>query len=236
MAHADVDVTNSLLDVGPQDDLAARVKLQATVLEITDQEKRQLGEDLHDGLGQHLTGIAFMSKVLQRRLAERGLPEAAEAQKILTLVNEAINTTRELARGLFPIVSDRGGLTAALEQIASDVEDLYGITCRFEGDRPIHLPDLVATQLCRITREAVNNAIRHGGASEIVITLVVGDRQGTLTIRDNGNGFTSPSSHDPGMGLHIMRYRAGGIGGTLHVEGGAGKTTVACGFPIDALE
>lgn len=217
-------------------DVTERRRLQKTILELSDREERRIGQDLHDGLGQHLTGIAFICKVLEQKLAENGLPEAAEADRILALVNEAITKTRELARGLLPMVSDHQGLAAALEQIARDVEDLFGITCRLVCDVPLVLCDLSAsTQLCRIAREAVNNAIKHGRASTVVIHLSACKGSGVLAIRDDGIGFPIEPS-ESGMGLHIMRYRAGMIGGTLQIErGGQRNTTITCVFPVDGV-
>ena len=110
-------------------DITERKHLEKTILEISAREQRRIGQDLHDGLGQHLTGIAFMSKVQEQRLAEKGLAEAAEATRIVSLVNEAINKTRELARGLLPVTSDAHGLMSALKRWAAEVEDLFHISC-----------------------------------------------------------------------------------------------------------
>jgi PAS domain S-box-containing protein len=213
-------------------------RLQKAILEIADEEERRVGQDLHDGLGQHLTGIAFMSKVLEQKLADQSLPESADARKILTLVNEAITKTRELARGLLPVVSDHHGLMSALKQIASDVEDLFGITCRFECDEPVVVSDpSAATQLCRVAREAVNNAIKHGRAREVVISLSASGESGTLIVQDDGVGFPKRRTIEAGMGLHIMRYRASIIGGSLQVEpGGNGNTAITCTFPVNGRE
>ncbi len=100
-------------------------------------EQRRIGQDLHDGLGQHLTGIAFMTKVQEQKLIEKGMPEAGDAAKIVNLVNEAIHKTRELARGLLPVLSDAQGLMSALQQLAAEVEDLFGISCRFQCLAPV---------------------------------------------------------------------------------------------------
>lgn len=214
-------------------DITERRRLQKTILEISDKEERRIGQDLHDGLGQHLTGIAFMSKVLEQKLVDRALPEAADASKILMLVKEAINKTRELARGLLPIVSDAHGLMSALKQIATDVEDLFGLCCRFDCAEPVLMSDVsAATHLCHIAREAVNNAVRHAEARHIAIGLTAEDGMATLTIRNDGRGFpTVPTSHE-GMGLHIMHYRATMLGGTLHVDRAPDATTVTCVFPL----
>ena len=116
-------------------DISERKRLEKTVLEISEREQRRIGQDLHDGLGQHLTGIAFLTKVQEQRLAEKQIPEAAEAAKIVQLVNDAIRKTRELSRGLLPVVSEAHGLMSALRLYATEIEDLFGITCRFQCER-----------------------------------------------------------------------------------------------------
>ena len=215
-------------------DITERRRLQQSILEVSGREQRRIGQDLHDGLGQHLTGIAFMSKVLEQKLAERAMPETADADKILRLVNEAISRTRELARGLSPVVSEAHGLMSALGQLANEIEDLFRITCRCECDDPVLINDVnLSTHLYHIAQEAVNNAIKHGGAKHIVIRLAASNDSGTLTICDDGAGFPATPPKDSGMGLHIMAYRANMIGGTLLVgPGETGGARVACTFPL----
>jgi PAS domain S-box-containing protein len=215
-------------------DITERKHLEKTILEISAREQRRIGQDLHDGLGQHLTGIAFMSKVQEQKLAEKDLPEAGDAAKIVNLVNEAIHKTRELARGLLPVVSDAHGLMSALQQWAGEVEDLFAVSCRFQCFTPVLIhDDSMATHLYYIAREAVNNAIKHGHARQIVIRLAADREQGALTIQDDGYGIESAVPGDKGMGLHLMNYRARMVGGSLEVQRGAtGGTTVTCLFPV----
>src|SRR5580693_5901691 len=171
-------------------DITEHKRLEKTILEISAREQRRIGQDLHDGLGQHLTGIAFISKVQEQKLVERGVPEAGDAAKIVHLVNEAINKTRELARGLLPVVSDAQGLMSALRQWAGEVEDLFAVNCRFQCFTAVLVhDDAVATHLYYVAREAVNNAIKHGHARQIVIRLAAAQRQGALTIQDDGCGI-----------------------------------------------
>jgi PAS domain S-box-containing protein len=214
-------------------DITERRRLQKTVLDISAQEARRIGQDLHDGLGQHLTGIAFMSKVLERKLAESSAPESADADTILKLVNEAIDKTRELARGLRPVVSDAEGLMSALQRVATEVSDLFKISCQFDCDEPVLINDVgAATHLYHIAQEAVNNAIKHGNARHVLVTLSRIDDAGTLTIHDDGVGFPAVPASGSGMGLHIMRYRASMIGATLQVDSDdRGGTRVSCVFP-----
>jgi signal transduction histidine kinase len=215
-------------------DITERKHLEKTILEVSGREQLRIGQDLHDGLGQHLTGIAFMSKVQEQKLMEKGMPEAGDAGKIVKLVNEAIHKTRELARGLLPVVSEAHGLMSALQLWASEVEDLFGISCRFQCFSPVLIDDdTMATHLYYIAREAVNNGIKHGHAREILIHLAAAEGQGVLSITDNGSGISDLSANNGGMGRHLMSYRARVIGGSLefqHVPGGG--TAVICLFPI----
>jgi PAS domain S-box-containing protein len=213
-------------------DITERKRLEQTVLEVSNSEQRRIGQDLHDGLGQHLTGIAFMSKALEQKMAEQSLPEAADVAKIVKLVNEGIHKTRELARGLLPVLSDSLGLMSALQHWASEVEDLFRISCRFECDEAVRIHnDATTNHLYRIAQEAVHNAIKHGRARNIGISLTGVAGRGILTIRDDGAGIDAGANHT-GMGLNIMRYRAGMIGGALEiVRCGERGTLVTCMFP-----
>lgn len=215
-------------------DITERKHLEKTILEISAHEQRRIGQDLHDGLGQHLTGIAFMSKVQEQKLAEKGLAEAAEAARIVGLVNEAINKTRELAHGLLPVISDAHGLMSALRRWAAEVEDLFNISCRFQADEPVLIHDAnMSTHLYRIAQEAVNNAIKHGRARNIVISLVAGDEYATLTIENDGASLPAASARGSGMGMQIMNYRARMIGGSLKVENRELRgVIISCRFPL----
>ena len=215
-------------------DITGRKRLEKAILEVSAREQHRIGEDLHDGLGQHLTGIAFMSKVLESKLREKSLPELGDAAKIVTLVNEAINKTRELSRGLLPVMSDAHGLMSALARCAEEMQDLFRITCRFECAAPVLIYDLnVATHLYHIAREAVNNAIKHGHPGHVVISLSAENGEGTLSVQDDGEGISDIAAKHAGMGLNIMSYRANMIGGSLDVrKNPAGGVTVTCRFPL----
>jgi PAS domain S-box-containing protein len=215
-------------------DITEREQLEKALLNVSSREQRRIGQDLHDGLGQHLTGIAFMAKVHEAKLTEKRLADALDAAKIVRLVNEAIHKTRELARGLLPVVSDAQGLMSALQLWASEVEDIFGISCRFEcGTAVLIYDDAMATHLYRIAQESVNNALKHGHARDILIRLTAENGRGTLLIKDDGSGIVENRGNNQGMGLHIMNYRAGMVGGTLEVSPDPVRgTTVTCIFPI----
>lgn len=217
-------------------DVTERKRLERSILEVSAREQRRIGQDLHDGLGQHLTGIAFLSKVLEEKLSEESLTESTDAAKIVLLVNDAIRKTKELARGLLPVVSDAQGLMAALRLCAEEMEDLFRVRCRFVCDLPVFVTDVnVATHLYHIAREALNNAMKHGKASELVIKLSATGDQGVLSIADNGVGLPEVQKGS-GMGLNIMNYRARMVGGSLDVRRNTdGGVTVSCDFPLPPL-
>ena len=215
-------------------DITERKQLERAILEISAREQRRIGQDLHDGLGQHLTGIAFMTKVQEQKLKELGLPHAAEAAKIVKLVNEAINKTRELAKGLSPVVPESHGLMSALQQLSAEVEDVFGVSCRLQCENLVLIHDVsVATHLYHISQEAVSNAIRHGKARKIEIGLAASDNRGVLTIRDDGSGCKITLASSSGMGHHIMTHRARMTGGTLDIQSSDPHgTVVTCMFPL----
>jgi PAS domain S-box-containing protein len=219
-------------------DITERKGLEQAILEISAREQRRIGQDLHDGLGQHLTGIAFMSKVLEEKLSDKSLPEAVEAAQIVKMLNQAIENTRQLARGLHPVAAEPLGLVSALKKWASEVELLFHIGCNFQCDKPLQIHDAnLGTHLYRIAQEAVNNAIRHGKSKNIVIRLSGKSGTGMLTIQDDGDGFPKKQASQPGVGLSIMNYRADMIGGSLKVQPNEGRgITVTCMFPIRRVE
>jgi PAS domain S-box-containing protein len=215
-------------------DVTAQKQLEKAALEISAREQRRIGQDLHDDLGQHLTGIAFLSKVLQDRLAEAGMPETSDAAKIVDLVNEAIRKTRELARGLLPVLSESYGLMSALERWSHEVSDVFHVNCRLECRDPVLIHEnTLADHLYYIAVEAVNNAIKHGRAKNVVIRLAERNSGGVLMVEDDGAGFETPAGSRAGLGLSIMDYRAKMIGGSLEVQSmPVDGTVVTCLFPL----
>ncbi len=215
-------------------DISERKRLEKTILEISETERRRIGQDLHDGLGQHLTGVAFMGKVLEDRLAESSAADAAEAAKIVRLVNDSIRMTRDLARGLLPVVSEAHGLMSALEHLAAEVSEVFQVGCHFECFPPVFIQDeALAEHLYRLAQEAVSNGIKHGHAESITIGLALAQDSGVLTIRDDGCGFDVVPKSRSGLGLRTMNYRSQMIGGSLSIESSRNSgTVVKCSFPI----
>ncbi len=203
-------------------DVTDTKRLEAEVLNVAEREQSRFGHDLHDGLGQHLTGIEFMSQVLSQKLAAKGrAEEAGELDQITRLIREAIGQTRDLARGLSPVVLQSKGLAVALQDLAASATKHLRLKCgcRFQAEGQEAVEDAeVAIHLYRIAQEAVANAAKHGKAGEV--TLSLGNLEGRieLTVEDNGKGLPPDyKGSSSGMGLRVMQYRAGLIGGTLHV-------------------
>ena len=219
-------------------DVTERRQLERELIEISERERQRIGYDLHDTLGQHLAGIAFLSKVLEQRLTARHAAEATQAAQIVTFVNQAIEQARTLAGGLAPVTLETYGLVFALQELAASVEALFHCACKVSSHHAIHITDhAVAMHLYRIVQEAVNNAIQHGKARQITITLSVRREGGMiLMVHDNGVGFPTDVAKRRGMGLRIMHHRARMIGAILEVQRGAhGGTCVICTLDNPAL-
>lgn len=214
-------------------DVTEQKVLEKELLKISDEEQQRLGRDLHDGLGQHLTGIALLASTLQSRLRNHNLPEADQAKVITEHVQEAIAQTRALSQGLCPVQLEKYGLQTALEGLVHNINVLYQIECLYECDEEATIHETrVAIHLYRIAQEAINNALKHGHATRIKVALQVGRAQNRLVVEDNGTGFTQDESKRESMGLRLMQYRAGMIGGNLTIKSEEGLgTRIECTFP-----
>jgi len=201
------------------------------LVEANETVLRSIGRNLHDTLGQDLTGLAFMVKGLARNLAGRASAETGEANEIVGMVNECVSRVRSMARGLDPVGLHGEGLVAGLGELAANTERVFGIQCAVRYAQQVVLDDETAAHLYRIAQEAVTNAVKHAGAGHIGISLRKDDHGVSLTIEDDGAGISPDGgpSNNKGMGMHIMRYRANVIGGTLTVGPGRhGGTVVTC--------
>ncbi|HEX4262953.1 MAG TPA: PAS domain S-box protein [Verrucomicrobiae bacterium] len=214
-------------------DITERKQLEKEILEISDREQRRIGQDLHDGLCQHLTGIELMSQVLAQKLAPKSKAYAKQVSKIANHVRDAISHTSSLARGLSPVTIESEGLMSALHELATDTEKIFRVQCRYDFDEPVAMQDhAAATHLFRIAQEAVSNAIKHGKARRVVISLRDTRGRIVLKVSDNGKGFPKRTSKNKGMGLRIMQSRAGMLGGTIAIERNSnGGVNVTCAVP-----
>jgi PAS domain S-box-containing protein len=205
-------------------DITERRMLEEKVLDISDRERRNIGHDLHDDLGQQLTGIALLGRALQERLSVQSSPEIEAMAELLRHVDSALVHVRELARGLESTPPRPEGLLEALSGLAAHVRSTSKVSCRLEADRRVLVQEpSVANHLYRIAQEAVHNAVRHGRPRNITITLTQGDSGLELAIADNGSGMLESPKKGAGMGLDIMRHRAELIHGTLTIASQSGK-------------
>lgn len=205
------------------------------LLSISEETQQRIGRELHDDLGQHLMGVAFMSEVLFQKLKDAGQEEMRDAAKITMLVNEAMSRTRLLAHGLYPAELSEKGLCKMMEKFAGYVEGIYQIDCDFFCQPGCQVEDPeIAINVFRIAQEAVTNSVKHGHARHIALRISTSPANRMLVeILDNGGGITDAGANGgSGLGMRTMRYRAELIGAALEVSArNGGGTRVAVTLP-----
>jgi PAS domain S-box-containing protein len=213
-------------------DITEHRRMEREISEISERERQKIGQDLHDELGQFLTGIACISTSLAQELEGRSMREAATATQIADLTNQAIKQTRALARGLYPVELQANGLLSALQELAVYAETFFGISCQLKCDPALSTPpDDISIHLYRIAQEAIDNAVRHGKSKHVWLRLWDQNGIGVMSVTDDGSGLAAVPRDNPGMGLRIMRYRAEMIGGILQIRKAHNRgTIVECSF------
>ncbi|WP_372634433.1 PAS domain S-box protein [Fodinibius sp.] len=222
-------------------DISSQRKLENEILKIAEGERRRIGHELHDGLGQMLSGISLISRNLARKLEANGLPAADEVLEISKMIREADEHARELAHGLAHIDLENEGLQAALSRLCERNEELTEIPCVFECPNDIEIEKLtVALHLYRIAQEAINNAVKHGQATKVFVRLEANENKKRLqlVVEDNGKGFSATEKEKhAGMGINTMKYRSHILGGKLNItETPEGWTRVICSIPSADIE
>jgi two-component system, LuxR family, sensor kinase FixL len=211
-------------------DITARKRLEREVLESSSREQQRIGRELHDSLGQELTGVSYLAKSLSQKLSAAASPLAETAATIAAGIQRALREVRSAVQGLVPVEVDASGFMVALEKLATDTGSRCGIDCKVESAIPVQIDDnLLATHLYRIVQEAINNAVKHAQAHRIVVRPESHNGTLAVTVEDDGVGMTDQAGGNGGMGLRIMRYRAGVIDATLDVQSAPGRgTAVVC--------
>lgn len=213
---------------GIAQDITQRRLLEQQVVEISNHERQRISRELHDSLGQQLTGLGYLAKSLTNRLSQTESPEAEKAELILDGIQESIAEVRNIVRGLTPVAIDSYGLKAALQDLAATTSRYSNIACELDYPDEVAIDDnAVATQLYRIAQEATNNAIKHAGASSISIRLRANDGSICLEISDDGQK-SSDCDDGLGLGLHTMEYRSKLIGAEFRFNQTNHGTTVTC--------
>lgn len=215
------------------EEIRERERLERVLLDVGEAERRRIGRDLHDSLGQFLTGTALAGQVLREKLATRSAPEEADAARVVGLVEEAIEVARGFSRGLDPAQLEGGGLVEGLQQLASRTRHVSSVACDCEIDDTIEVFDTgAATHLYRIAQEAITNALKHGGAHRVLLRLFQKNGRVVLVVEDDGKGLPDPARRGEGMGLRIMAHRAAMMGGTFQIRAVPPQgTTVTCEMP-----
>jgi signal transduction histidine kinase len=212
-----------------------QLRLEREVLDISERERRRIGHDLHDGLGQRLTAASMSTNALVAALQTGGPDFASRAEEVGRQLRDAIAEARTLSHGLAPVTMEDDGLMTALAALAGSTSQ-GGVHCVFDCPVPVRVRDAeLAGQIYRIAQEAVNNALKHASPAEIRIGL--SSREGTLVLEvdDDGEGFPDRQSQSGGMGLRVMRYRAQTIGGELETGSPpAGGARITCRVPNPA--
>lgn len=201
------------------EEISQSVQLEREIVAVSAREQQRFGQELHDGLSQHLTGLKFKASLLEYQLQSQDLAQAADAKALSQLLNDATEEAAKLARSVRPVETEARGLMMALRELAATTSHAQGVKCVCHIHRPVFIHDqTVATNVYRIAEEAIANALQHGEAREILIDLGETKECAKLTVRDNGRGLPKNFSPDGGIGLHMMRYRARMIGGTVELR------------------
>jgi PAS domain S-box-containing protein len=212
-----------------EDEMERRQALEREILQVTERERTRISQDLHDSLCQELTATAFLLKSRAKNLARKDSATAGVLEDAAATVNQNAGRARDLARGLHAIELGEGGLTSALRELCSRTNEK--LTCRCEVPRTLRVDANIAVNLYRIAQEAVLNALKHAKANEIVICLAREGREIVLSVADDGKSKSGKLR--PGLGLHLMRYRANAVGGRLEIDAKRGHgTKVTCRVPV----
>jgi signal transduction histidine kinase len=206
------------------DHITERRRLEREILEISEREQRKFGYDLHDGLGQRLTGLEMFSHGLAEDLERHAPALAKQARRLNQELRETVTQARLISHSLAPVPLEGDGLMHGLSELAASTSRISGVKCQFLCDPPVCIQDVTtATHLYRIAQEAVNNALKHGRARKIDIALTERAEGVELTVENDGRPIAATKPANSGMGVNAMRYRAEMIGGTLSIDSGKRK-------------
>jgi signal transduction histidine kinase len=216
-------------------EMMERQRLDREIVEVADRERRRLGHDLHDRLGQHLIGTVLAAQAIKEKLEKRSAPEAADVGNLTRYLDEGVNLTRKLARGFYSPELDAEGLPGALENLADSVKERFQIDCAFQGDDSIRIQDsTIANQFYRVAQEAVTNAVKHAAAKHIDIRLTANGGDICLAIVDDGIGLPDKPESD-GIGLRLMRHGAELVGASFDIRRNGKNGTIATCRVTDLL-
>ena len=215
------------------DDITGQKRLEREVLEVSEIEQKRLGQELHDDLGQQLTGLSMIAALVAKSLRREGFSQAFLAENLVGMFNDTINSTKNLAKGFYPIELERGGFIMAISELTQRLTLQTRISCKFQHDDSFQVSKEKEIHLYRIVQEAINNSVKHGKPRNILVECILMEGIPTLRITDDGVGFQQLEGGKAGMGLHLFEYRARIVGAKIKVEkcdNGGCQVTCSLGF------
>lgn len=233
LSIGDINTSHARLFAGVIVDISEQQQLQREILEIPVSEQRRIGQELHDGLGQQLTGLGLLATSLVNKASK---PEYELATKLASGLQEAISQVRALSRGLMPVDIDTEGFINALENLMADIRSQSDISIVLNINDRVRIADNTsAMHLYRIAQEAVNNAIKHARANRIQVSVGLEGKRGCLAIRDNGVGLRPSADNSEGLGMRIMKHRCGLIDAEIKIDSSyADGTEIKCYFAVES--
>ena len=219
-----------------EEDRRKRERLESAVRDATDEERRRLAQELHDGLGQELTGLAMLADGLVNQAKRSGTAVPPQLARLADIARHAIKSCRDIAHGLSPLGGTPGGISEALRELAARLGGPPGprISLTLDLQAPVAIPREASEHLYRIAQEAVANAIRHSGAGTLEVRLEVDSHLTRLSVLDDGCGPAAHPADSTGLGLRTMQHRAEIIGAHLSIaERAGGGTALTCEVPQD---
>jgi two-component system sensor kinase FixL len=230
LAVSELNLAGRKIYTGIVRDITEERRLEKEVMRISEHERHRIGQDLHDGLGQMLSGIGLLSRHMVKRLKAESHYLSADMEEIADLLKESDDFSRNLAHGLVKIDLDRGGFNAALEELVRQSVRLFRISCEFKASNEINLNERTSAEhLYRIIQEGINNAVKHGQADHVVVSALENRSFLRFQIKDNGIGFPANWREKEGMGVRIMEYRARLIGAHIDISNNINKgATITC--------
>jgi signal transduction histidine kinase len=218
-------------------EMKERERLEYEILDLSERERQSFGQELHDAVCQELAGTAIAGQMLTKKLQAKGIEEASEAGEVTDMIFRSLNKARNVARGFFTAGFDALGLTDALRETVAHAEEQSGIRCEFTWQENLSISDEeVVMHFFRIAQEAIQNALKHSGATRLRVSLENVNGAVQLIVEDNGKGISGSDNSRKGLGLRIMAYRAGLIGGNLKLEKGPeGGARIVCLVPPEKI-
>lgn len=218
-----------------RDGLEERKRLEAELLEIAENERRRIGFDLHDDLGQKLTGVLMIARAVEQQLTREGHEQAEDSQRVCELIEQCMQHTHNLAHHFSSIDATGGDLAGVMNGLAATAEKMFSIPCQctIKGEIPA-LPENTSAQFYKIAQEAISNAIKHGKATCVWISVAANAHSLAVSIKNDGNLFSPPANPKARMGLRTMNYRANTVGASFEIKPGQKNgTVVTCVLPLE---